>query len=50
MGSSVKISLKKSLEKKMHSLRQAYVEAEQDPDRKEVINDWKVLDGEDWEE
>lgn len=50
MSLFIKTTLKKSLEKKMHSLRQAYVEAEQDPDRKEVINDWKVLDGEDWGE
>lgn len=50
MSSFVTMVLNKALEEKMQLLRVAYVQAEEDPDRKEVINDWKVLEGEDWGE
>lgn len=31
-------------------LKAAYAAANNDPDRKEVIKDWAILDGEDWNE
>jgi hypothetical protein len=31
------------------ALKMAYAQANDDPDRKEIIDDWGVLDGEDWE-
>lgn len=49
MSSFVTTILNKALEK-MQSLRLEYAQAEEDPDRREVINDWKALDGEDWGE
>jgi hypothetical protein len=42
--------LNKALEEKMELLKKAYAEAEHDPDRQETINEWKVLEGEDWNE
>ena len=42
------IVLDRALAEKLRLLRKAYTEAEEDPDRKEVISDWAILDGEDW--
>ncbi len=50
MSAFVTQILNKALEEKMQQLRIAYAQAEEDPDRQEIINDWKVLDGEDWGE
>lgn len=45
----VAITLRKALDEKMDMLKKAYAEAEKDPDRSKVINDWNALDIEDWE-
>ncbi len=50
MSSFVTTILNKALDEKMQLLRLEYAQAEEDPDRQEVINDWKALDGEDWGE
>lgn len=42
-------AIQKALDEKRDLLRKAYIEARNDPDRIETINDWKVLDGETWE-
>lgn len=42
-------TLQKALEEKKQALKKAYAEAEKDPDRKKVLDDWKNLDTEDWE-
>lgn len=47
MGPLAKV-LNKAADEKMRLLRIVYAEAEEDPDRKEVISDWASLDGEDW--
>lgn len=49
MSSFVTEILNKALEDKARALAQEYAEAESDKDRNEVIEDWKVLDGENWE-
>jgi hypothetical protein len=41
--------LNKALVEKMELLKKAYREAEEDLDRQEVIEEWKDLDGEDWD-
>lgn len=33
---------------KIELLKKAYAAAEEDPDTKEVVADWSILDGEDW--
>lgn len=42
-------AIQKALYEKRQTLRQAYIEARDDPDRIETINDWKVLDDETWD-
>lgn len=42
-------AIQKALDEKRQILRQAYIEARNDPDRLEIINDWKILDGEKWD-
>jgi hypothetical protein len=42
-------AIKKALEIKKDDLKAAFKEAENDPDLKEIINDWAALDGEDWD-
>lgn len=37
------------LEEKMNALKKAYAEAEKDPERNKVIQDWETLDMEGWE-
>jgi hypothetical protein len=43
-------AIEKALEEKKNLLKAAYLAAENDPDLKEVMNDWAALDGEDWNE
>jgi len=42
-------AIKKALTEEMDSLKAAYAEANNDPDRLEVIKDWEALDLEGWE-
>lgn len=42
-------TLDKALEEKMKALKRAYAEAENDPDRQELIEDWRITDTEGWE-
>lgn len=49
MSSFVAQAINKALSEKMDILKRAYKEAEKDPDRLAVIEDWKALDTEDWE-
>jgi hypothetical protein len=49
MSSFVASVINKALHEKMETLKKAYAEAEKDPDRQKVIEDWKSLEGEDWE-
>ena len=39
---------RKHLETAQSYLAQCYKEASEDPDRNEVLEDWKITDGEDW--
>lgn len=43
-------ALEDALEKRKKDLKAAYLEAENDPDSKEIIDDWAALDGENWDE
>lgn len=43
-------ALNKALEEKTEILKKAYADAEKDPDRQETINDWKALEGEEWDD
>lgn len=49
MSSFVTELLNKALEAKAQTLANEYKSAESDPERIEVIDAWKDLDGEDWE-
>ena len=49
LSSFVTTTLNNALEEKMEALKREYAEAEKDPDRKKTIQEWKVLDTEDWE-
>ncbi len=50
MSSFVTEVLNQALEAKAQMLAKEYIDAESDPERIEVIETWKELDGEDWEE
>lgn len=39
-------TLDKALEEKMEALKRAYAEAEKDPERKKMIEDWKITEAE----
>lgn len=43
-------ALQKALAEETSSLKRAYAAANQDPDRKEVIDEWSTLDTEGWDE
>ncbi len=49
ISSFVTQAINDALAKEVDGLREAYKLAEKDPARQEVIDDWKVLDGEGWE-
>lgn len=49
MSSFVVQAINKALEQQKGILKQAYVEAENDPDRKKTIQEWQDLDLGDWE-
>lgn len=49
MSAFVTKVLLKALEDKELSLKKAYMQAQEDPDRKATIQDWSVVDNEDWE-
>jgi hypothetical protein len=49
MSSFVAMALDKALIEKIEVLKNAYIEAEKDPSRKEIINDWSSIDFEGWE-
>lgn len=42
-------AIEKALHEEKNVLKDAFREAENDPDVKETVNDWAVLDGEDWD-
>lgn len=42
-------AIETALEKEKNSLKAAFAAAENDPDVQEIISDWAVLDGEDWD-
>lgn len=42
-------AIEKALEIEKNNLKAAFKEAENDPDLKEIMNDWAALDGEDWD-
>ena len=42
-------AIDKALEIEKNNLKAAFRAAENDPDLKEVMNDWAILDGEDWD-
>ncbi len=48
MSAFVAKALDKALLEKVEVLKKAYIEAEKDPSRKELINDWKDSDLEGW--
>lgn len=37
-------------DEEMEVLKKEYAEAQKDGERQETINDWKILDGEGWDE
>lgn len=43
-------AIEKALEEEQNVLLKAYAAANNDPDRKEIIDDWSLLDGESWNE
>ncbi len=43
-------AIKKALEEEQSKLKAAYMAADKDPDRREVIEDWSSLESEDWRE
>ena len=43
MSAFVAQAIDKELEKQVHALKQAYIEAEADVGRQKVVNDWAVL-------
>lgn len=45
---SVTQALEHALEEKQQILKKDYKEASLDSDRKKIIEDWQVLDGENW--
>lgn len=49
MSSFVTDAVDKALETKMEALKQAYIEADSDPDRKKAVKEWSALDVEGWE-
>jgi len=49
MSSFVTKVINEALAKEKDALRKAYIEAESDPDRMQILADWKDLDTEDWE-
>lgn len=49
MSKFVADTLQDALVQKKDMLKKAYAEAEKDADRRKTIEDWKVLDVEDWE-
>lgn len=42
-------AIEKALKEEKANLRAAYKDAENDPELKEIIDDWAALDGEDWD-
>lgn len=43
-------ALEKALAEEQESLKQAYLAANKDPDRKKTIHDWASLENEGWDE
>ncbi len=48
MSGFVAQAIDKELEKQTDALKQAYMQAEADVDRRRVVNDWEVLGMEGW--
>jgi hypothetical protein len=42
-------AIENALETEKNALKNAFRAAENDPDLKEITNDWAALDGEDWD-
>lgn len=49
MSAFVAKILNQALVEEKQALKLAYIEAEKDKDRQEIIEDWQHLDAEDWE-
>lgn len=50
LSSFVSEAIEKALLEEQEALKAAYAAANDDPDRKKVIDDWSALDNEDWNE
>jgi metal-responsive CopG/Arc/MetJ family transcriptional regulator len=46
----VSLAIEKALQEEKEALKAAYAAANQDPDRRELIEDWSALDSEGWNE
>lgn len=42
-------AIRDALQQEQKELKAAYLAANKDPDRKAVLDDWKVLDHQDWD-
>ena len=49
MSAFVTKVINEALAKEKEALKRAYIEAETDPDRMQILADWKDIDAEDWE-
>lgn len=49
ISSFVTQALNNALKEELEALKEAYAQAEQDPDRREIIKDWDAIDIEGWE-
>lgn len=49
MSSFVAEAINKALEEKVAALKEAYAQANVDPDRAEVIKDWAAIEGDGWD-
>ncbi|HJZ23397.1 MAG TPA: hypothetical protein VJ201_02995 [Candidatus Babeliales bacterium] len=49
MSAFVVEAINAALKQEHKALKQAYIEAENDPDRKRTIKDWQNFETEDWE-
>ncbi len=49
ISSFVTQALHKALKEELEALKEAYAQAEQDPDRRSTIKDWDAIEIEGWE-
>ncbi len=50
LSSFVTQAIHSALKEKEEALRNAYIQANKDPDRAEVIKDWSAIEGESWDD